>query len=656
MAGRDDQKLQVQQANDIVRLIGEQLALTPRGREFIGLCPFHDDTHPSLYVSPIKQIYKCFSCGAGGDAFSFVMHYHKMTFPEALQYLAERAGIKLQPVRNVGAAGRAGASSGTDEQLTDRELLLRVSALALQFFRNTLEHPEQGRPAREYLAQCGIDAAAIDAFQIGYAPDGWDGLVRAIAQGRWSQRGFELAGLVLPRREGAGCYDQFRHRVIFPICDVMGRPIAFGARKLRPEDEPKYLNSRETALFSKSGTLYALHLAKKAIIESRTAIVVEGYTDAIACHQAGVRNVVATLGTALTRQHMQALSRLCDRVVLIFDSDQAGFKAADRAVELFLAGSLDIAVATLPEGLDPADLLRRPEGLAAWHQAVDRATEALEYKLIRMRSDLAAAGTMAGRQKVAERYLSELAQLGARRLGVLRRAMVVQRLAELLGLAPAAVDSLLKKPSVNLRAPALAGADRRPVKVYHPAGADSHPSLVATGSAARINAQEAAEEQLIGCLLQYPELFHHSLSDGRTLDEAVTPAEVVGPVARRLYAWIYELLSEQRQPTLASVAAELAAQGEHELVELATRVEWEVERLALGQRETVEALLRAAADRILQAGEEQQYAQAREALARLGDGGAPRPDQAQQLLRRIVEHRRANPSPARIARLPEGRR
>ena len=237
MSVGNDQKLQIQQATDIVRLIGEQISLQPKGKEFVGLCPFHNDKRPSLSVSPAKQIYKCFACSAGGDVFSFVMNYHKMTFPETLKYLAERAGIKLE------SAKRSWGEQA--ESATDRQQIVRANELAVRYYASVLKQPDS-RVARDYIQQRGISAAMVEVFQIGYAPDQWDGLSLVIGQRGWDRRGFELAGLISQRKQGNGHYDRLRHRLIFPILDALGRPVAFGGRRIREEDEPKYLNSPET--------------------------------------------------------------------------------------------------------------------------------------------------------------------------------------------------------------------------------------------------------------------------------------------------------------------------------------------------------------------------------------------------------------------------
>ncbi|MEE9212252.1 MAG: DNA primase, partial [Phycisphaeraceae bacterium] len=447
MTVRDDQKLQIQQATDIVRLVGEDLALKPKGREFVCLCPFHDDRRPSMTVVPAKQIFHCFVCGAGGDAFGWLMKYHKMTFPEALRHLADRAGIKLEQ-----RAGPRDQGSAQQEQ-TDRELIKAANQRALGFFQAMLRHADHGRGAREYLKHRGISGEMVEAFQLGYAPDRWDGLVTTIRDKSWNRRSFELAGLISARPTGQGHYDKLRHRLIFPICDSIGRPIAFGGRvlpggTLEDKNEAKYLNTAETPLFNKSATLYGLHLAKSApggIIGGKTAVIVEGYTDVIAAHQAGARDVVATLGTALTSRHVTELRRYAEKVVLVFDADEAGQKAADRAVEVFLAGALDVAIAVLPDGRDPAELLATENGRQRWQDVIDIAADALTYQFERVRRQMEAATTVTGRQRLVEEYLRKLAGLGLARMGIIRRSLVIQRLAELLHLPEANLVGLLKR-------------------------------------------------------------------------------------------------------------------------------------------------------------------------------------------------------------------
>ncbi|MCC7146008.1 MAG: DNA primase [Phycisphaeraceae bacterium] len=645
----EDPKRLVQQATDIVALVGEQVALRAKGREFMGLCPFHEDHNPSLYVSPAKQIYKCFVCGAGGDVFSFVMNYHKMPFPEALRYLAERAGVKLP----TSTFSPHADSSSRDE----REELAKANDQALKFFRAMLRDASVGTPARDYLTRRAVSADMAEAFELGFAPDEWDRLAIAARNRGWSTQALEKAGLLSNRRTGEGMIDRFRYRLIFPILDALGRPIAFGARRLREEDEPKYLNSPETLLFRKSSTLYGLHRAKKPIIDSQVAVVVEGYTDVIACHQAGISNVVATLGTALTAEHARELRRYAAKVVLIFDADEAGQKAADRALEIFLTEDLDVAVAVLPEGpggakMDPAELLGLPDGREIWNHSVQEAADALTHQFSRFQQDFEAATTLTGRQKLAESYLQNLARLGLGRQSPIRRAMIVQRIANLLKIDEATISTLLAKTPA------------RPAPIRH-AGAQESPTTSTPDNSAlnnidlgvderTIRSFAAAERQLIGCLIRQPSLFHMTLSDGRFLDETITPAELISSSARRLYQRIHELMQQGQELTLTGLLGDLAHDGQTDLAALATEMEREVEQKMEGSGVTLESLMNDLAKTLLVFHQNREYQKRRGDLvsALTGQGQPVDPTLSNN---EILEHNRNTASPLRYPGLKRPR-
>jgi len=696
MPTREDDKLRVQQATDIVRLIGEQVSLRPKGKEFAGLCPFHDDKSPSMFVSPAKQIYKCFSCGAGGDVFSFVMNYHKMSFPEALKFLAERGGIELTPWD-----GGRGSSEGPSE----REIIREANERALGFYRTLLKHPEHGKVARDYIDSRGISPEMQADFQIGVAPDRWDGLAQMVASKGWDRRGFELAGLISPRRQGEGYYDRLRHRLIFPIFDAIGRPIAFGGRVLPgttrdDQSDAKYLNSPETKLFNKSATLYGLHLAKKPIIDSRTAVIVEGYTDVIACHQHGLRNVVATLGTALTREHVTELRRYTEKVVVIFDADTAGQKAADRAVEVFLTGDLDVAVATLPGGQDPADLLAQDDGVEQWQSAMDAAQDALAYQLDRVREQLDAAGTVTGRQKVAEAYLVKLAELGLTRTGALRKAFVLQRLAGLLHMGENTLNQMLRQHAPrprprNLPEPHLAPkprvepatggrspgsppgsgpvgsppesagssqpippdlADEEEADIYIPPEERGAEPVETASGGATIKAVELAERQVIGALLRDNQLFHRTLPDGRGFDEVLVPEDFTVPTHRRLFKLIHDALAEDKALTLASLLGELASsrppQELHAWSGALTQAELDVEQGSLGKPEKLCELFELAVGRLLAAQADQTYRRDRQRLLEKLAGPENDVTVNAAALNEARQRLAAQPSPGRILRRP----
>jgi DNA primase len=560
-SGQSDVDL-VREATDLVQLIGEHLALTPRGREHVGVCPFHDDHKPSMTVVTHKgnAFYKCHSCGAAGDAFSFVTDYHKMDFPSALRFLADRAGITL---RGRSAEDTSGGSGPTRTQLR------QANAFAADHFRRTLAEPGAGETARRVLAERSITAESIETFGLGVAPDAWDGLAGRLAGRAASLRTAAAAGLVKARKTGSGWYDTFRNRIVFPICDETGQPVAFGGRRIDPDDEPKYLNSPESPLFRKSRTLYGLHLARRAIIDAGRAVVVEGYTDVITCHQADVRHVVGTLGTALTRDHARILSRLCDEVVLVFDGDEAGQRAADQAIRVFFAVPVDVRICVLPSGCDPDELLRRPDGRAQLLATVDAAEDALAYKLARFRGDLAAAAGLSARQKRLEAFLAELAELGFGAMPGVRKHLVLASLAELFGMTPEEIDRLVPQD----RRPRSAG----PAPERGPSG-ESAPGRVGglyedDAAADMVRAHRVAEHELLGLLLYEPAAGAAEAGDTRLVD-AFDPADFRDDATRRIAAvilpWLrageaftmQRLLAELAEPGLRSVASSLYFEGE----------------------------------------------------------------------------------------------
>lgn len=466
-AWRDD-KRRVMDAVDIVRLIGEHVQLRKKGREWAGLCPFHDDRNPSMYVVPGKQIYHCFVCGAGGDALAFVMNYHKMSFREALEHLAERAGVTLTPWKPAHAAAGGGPDQPGAPELT-RGRLAQASAQAARFYRTVLEHAEHGRQARALLEHRGVSAAMVERFALGAAPDRWDGLALTAQKQGWDTVALEAVGLIKPRQSGGGRFDLLRHRVVFPIHDALGRAVAFGGRRINDEDNPKYLNSPEHPLFNKSATLYALHQAGSAVRRQGWAVVVEGYMDAIACHQAGLENVVATLGTALNEAGARVLQRLCGRVVLLFDGDDAGARAADRAVEVLLGTNLDVSIATLSAARaageitakDPDELLKTPGGLDALRRLLDRGVEALEYRFERLRQRAAGLG-MSQRAAAMEEEIGRLVELGFAAMSPTKQSLVAQRVARVSGASEDAVRRSIRAAEAD-RARRARGRAQDPV-------------------------------------------------------------------------------------------------------------------------------------------------------------------------------------------------
>ena len=369
----------VKERVDIVDVVGEHVVLKKKGREFVGVCPFHDDTSPSMTVSPAKQFYYCFSCGAGGNAIKFLMELQRQSFSDVVLELARKYQLPIETVDGP-------QQERLRQQLSRREQLFRVLGLAAGWFRSQLRAPE-GAAALAYLRESRrLSETTIEAFQLGYAPDQWDGLLKHLQQVEGlAPELLEAAGLVVPRKGGDGFYDRFRGRVMVPIRDRQGRVIGFGGRSVNGA-EPKYLNSPETEVFEKGKHLFGLDRAANAIRKDDRAVVVEGYFDVIALHAAGITNAVAALGTALSSQQITQLCRCCDsrRLILNFDSDGAGVRAAQRAIgeveQLALQGQLELRVLHLPAGKDPDEFLK-DHGAGDYRSLLDQAPLWLDWQI-----------------------------------------------------------------------------------------------------------------------------------------------------------------------------------------------------------------------------------------------------------------------------------
>ncbi len=339
---------QIRQHNDVVEVIGSYFPLKRAGANFRALCPFHKEKTPSFNVNPQKQIWHCFGCGAGGDIFTFVMKYENLDFVAAVRRLAERGGIKLEYQEHAGEPGR-----------DLKESLLKLHDLASNFFHHNLMKEPGAAVAREYLKKRQITSDTAKKWRLGYAPDAWDGLIQYAAGNKFTAEMLATGGLALERDRGGGYYDRFRGRLMFPIGDEQGRAVGFSGRILTEEkDQPKYVNSPETPIFQKGRILFALDKAKRAIIDEKYAIVCEGQVDTISCHEAGVENVVAPQGTALTEQHARILKRYAEEVVLMFDADSAGQNAIVRSAEPLWEAGVVTRVAVLPSGHDPDSFVK----------------------------------------------------------------------------------------------------------------------------------------------------------------------------------------------------------------------------------------------------------------------------------------------------------
>ena len=333
---------------DIVRIVQDFVTLKKAGANWVGRCPFHKETKPSFSVNPSKEIFYCFGCQKGGSVFTFVMEIERVTFPEAIKIVAEKSGVALPKMED---DGRFEAHKRESDQV------IELNQWALAWWQDQLQG-KTARAVREYLTQRGINEETSQAFKLGFAPDSWDALSTHLRQKGATQEQLEKSGLVVRRDEG-GSYDRFRGRLIFPVFDAQGKPIAFGGRTLDPDGEPKYLNSPETPAYTKGRHLYGLHLTRDDIRRQGFAILVEGYLDLIVPYQFGIRNVVASLGTALTPEQVKLIGRFARKVVVNYDGDRAGVQAAKRAIETILAEDIEVKVLVLPDNADPDDFIRQ---------------------------------------------------------------------------------------------------------------------------------------------------------------------------------------------------------------------------------------------------------------------------------------------------------
>lgn len=340
---------EIRQATDIVDLIGSVIKLKKRGKNYLGLCPFHTEKTPSFSVSPDRQMYHCFGCGVGGNVFTFLMEQEKISFVEAIRALAEKAGITLPAY-----------SSDQDQVASEQEQLYEICRDAGLFFYTSLTESTEGKLALEYFHHRGFSDETIRVFGLGYSPNSWDAYISHATEKKIPWEQVERAGLVRKRDDGS-YYDYFRGRAMFPVFSASGRVVGFGARKVY-EDDPiagKYINSPETLIYDKSKILYGLFQSKEHLRGEDFAILVEGYADLISLYQAGVRNVVASSGTALTREQIQLIGRYTRKITIVYDADSAGSKAALRGVDLILENDLDVRVARLPDGDDPDSFVRK---------------------------------------------------------------------------------------------------------------------------------------------------------------------------------------------------------------------------------------------------------------------------------------------------------
>ena len=441
----------VKQQADIVRVVGEYVRLKKTGKDFSGLCPFHQEKTPSFTVSPIKQIFYCFGCGKGGDVFNFVMEMERCEFPEALRLVAEKCGISIPKAKPSSPAERA--------QSSVRTTLVEMHREAQTFFVKQLQGTAEGKLARAYLEDRGLDKATIERFGIGYAPSGGDMLLSYL-KGKYAEKLLAESGLV-SRGEGQRLFDRFRRRITFPIANESGKIVAFGCRALG-DDQPKYLNSPETPIYSKSNVLYHLDRAKEALRRSDFAVLVEGYLDAIAVARAGVSNVVASCGTSLAEPQVKLLGRFTKRVIVNYDPDNAGQAATERSIAILLEQDFEVRVLALPGKADP-DKFIREQGAEAYTKLLKESPPYVDYLIARARQmDMS---TAEGKLRAVNFLLPYVQKIPNRIL----RSEWATRIAQHLRLDEPVLRAALSKAAAERRSevktkPELVGRPAKPVE------------------------------------------------------------------------------------------------------------------------------------------------------------------------------------------------
>jgi DNA primase len=505
---------QVKNANGIVDVVSGYVNLRQAGQTYKGICPFHDDHRPSFDVDPRRQRYRCWSCGKHGDVFTFIQEHQRVDFREALELLARRAGITLEKIAD-------------SPQKRGRALMLEVVRWAADQYHRCLLDSPLAEAARRYLSERQISGESIRRFGLGYAPPAGEWLSQRAAALGISTDLLEKVGLLAARQEGTGHYDRFRDRVMFPIRNRSGETVGFGGRILPSSPyaarAPKYYNSCETPFFTKSEHLYGIDQARQAALAAGYVAVVEGYTDVLMAHQLGVANVVATMGTALNARHVRQLRQAVPRVVLVFDADAGGETGVDRALEIFVSQDVDLAIATLPDGLDPCDLLLQ-QGADAFRDVLGRAVDALEFKLDRLLSR--AASSVEERRRAVDSMLGIIAlapQMPGRE-GAVKRELIVTRIAQRLALKEETVWGRLRELQHAARS-------RVPPEAQSPAEKSGSEAI-----------RFAEERELLQVLLADPALV--PLAAGQ-----VSADQVQHPGLRRLLDGLYTLHSEGESPS-----------------------------------------------------------------------------------------------------------
>jgi DNA primase len=516
----------VKEASDIVDVVGSYISLRPAGQQtFKGLCPFHDDHRPSFDVDPKRGRYRCWSCGKYGDVITFVQEYEKVEFAEALEILAKRAGINLEKKENLVQNRLRGSMLDSVRWASDQ-------------YHQCLQESPLAAEARSYLSSRGLEDEIIRQFGLGFAPRRGDWLLELAHNDGMDVGMLEQVGLIGRKTDKPGLYDRFRDRIMFPIRNVLGHTVGFGGRIMPSspfvDKAPKYYNSSDSPLFSKSEQLYGIDQARNSIGKIGYLAVVEGYTDVMMAHQMGVGNIVATMGTAINARHLRQLRRWTSKVVLVFDADAGGEQGVDRALELFVTNDMDLAIATLPEGLDPCDMLLN-DGPEAFQEVLKGAVDALEFKLSSILAEISKDGaSVETKRKATDSILSVLARIPVESSpsSQLKMQLMLGRIGKRLGLS----DETLKSRVNELRPK----TESRKVDT----------NIINTTEESRRAKPVPEEKELVEVLLANPDLVFRAKQD-LSIDDLNHPG------LRQIVSILFDLLDEKRTPDLDAVRARM---------------------------------------------------------------------------------------------------
>ncbi len=470
----DEKVIEIRNRADIVEIVSDSVRLKRTGKNYLGLCPFHTEKTPSFTVSPDKQIFHCFGCGEGGDAFSFLMKQMGLSFPEAMRLIARRYGIEI-PQRAM--------TPEQQKNIDRRQRLLAANQKAKEYYQQTLKNTAAGQQAQTYLKKRGVTSETIDNFALGLAPDGWQGVNDHLKAAGFSADEGQAAGLIVSNRRETGYYDRFRNRVVFPIFDLGERVVGFGGRVMG-DGEPKYLNSPESPIYNKRRILYGLNRSRQACRRTGIIHIVEGYFDLLTLYQNGIENVAATLGTALTDEHIRLIKGHAEQTILIFDADEAGVKAALRSCNLFLAAGIEARVLVLPDGHDPDSFVRQ-SGAAAFEKATKNAPGIIGFIIDSAinRIGLSVEGRI--------RIISELQPVLTTIVDPVARSLYIRELADRIGVEEKAIREKMRQTAPGNRHPDMLSKGNPVSKKRNDAF---------TGPAFKL------ERLIVAMLLQYPKM------------------------------------------------------------------------------------------------------------------------------------------------------